>query len=150
LTKKPRASTAKVHTKLLTHFDRNGLGYTLDRETGELLVAQKFDKAVNWTTGVDPKTGIPAVNPKYSTQTGGEDKAQGAGPDGKPGTADDDLVCPSAMGAKNQPPVAYSPKTKLIYIPGNHTCMTYEPFQVEYTAGQPYVGRDLEHLPGGA
>jgi len=137
----------KVHTKLLTHFDRNGLGYTLDRETGELLVAQKFDKATNWTTGVDPKTGIPAVNPKYSTQTGGEDKAQGAGPDGKPGTADDDLVCPSAMGAKNQPPVAYSPKTKLIYIPGNHTCMTYEPFQVEYTAGQPYVGATLNIFP---
>ena len=139
----------KVHTKLLTHFDRNGLGYTLDRETGELLVAQKFDKAVNWTTGVDPKSGIPAVNPKYSTQSGGEDKAQGAGPDGKPGTADDDLVCPSAMGAKNQPPVAYSPKTKLIYIPGNHTCMTYEPFQVEYTAGQPYVGATLNIFPAG-
>jgi PQQ-dependent dehydrogenase (methanol/ethanol family) len=139
----------KVHTKLLTHFDRNGLGYTLDRETGELLVAQKFDKATNWTTGVDPKSGIPAVNPKYSTQTGGEDKAQGAGPDGKPGTADDDLVCPSAMGAKNQPPVAYSPKTKLIYIPGNHTCMTYEPFQVEYTAGQPYVGATLNIFPAG-
>ena len=139
----------KVHTKLLTHFDRNGLGYTLDRETGELLVAQKFDKATNWTTGVDPKTGIPAVNPKYSTQAGGEDKAQGAGPDGKPGTADDDLVCPSAMGAKNQPPVTYSPKTKLIYIPGNHTCMTYEPFQVEYTAGQPYVGATLNIFPAG-
>jgi len=137
----------KVHTKLLTHFDRNGLGYTLDRETGELLVAQKFDNATNWTTGVDPKSGIPAVNPKYSTQVVGEDKAQGAGPDGKPGTADDDLVCPSAMGAKNQPPVAYSPKTKLIYIPGNHTCMTYEPFQVEYTAGQPYVGATLNIFP---
>ena len=26
--------------KLLTHFDRNGLGYTLDRDTGELLVAE--------------------------------------------------------------------------------------------------------------
>ena len=39
--------------KLLVHFDRNGIGYTLDRETGELLVAEKFDPAVNWTTGVD-------------------------------------------------------------------------------------------------
>ena len=39
--------------KLLTHFDRNGLGYTLDREDGELLVAQKFDPKVNWTSGVD-------------------------------------------------------------------------------------------------
>ena len=39
--------------KTLVHFDRNGFGYTLDRATGELLVAEKFDPAVNWTTGVD-------------------------------------------------------------------------------------------------
>ncbi len=39
--------------KLLTHFDRNGLAYTMDRETGELLVAEKYDPVVNWTTGVD-------------------------------------------------------------------------------------------------
>ncbi|MCL0184536.1 hypothetical protein M2T59_30415, partial [Klebsiella pneumoniae] len=56
--------------KLLTHFDRNGLGYTLDRETGELLVAEKFDPAVNWTTGVDmdPNSanyGRPAVVAQY-------------------------------------------------------------------------------------
>jgi PQQ-dependent dehydrogenase (methanol/ethanol family) len=142
-------AAGKEHTKLLTHFDRNGLGYTLDRVTGELLVADKFDKAVNWVDYVDMKTGRPHVNAKYSTQAGGEDVAQGAGPDKKPGTADDDLVCPSAMGAKNQPPVTWSPRTKLIYIPGNHTCMTYEPFQVEYTAGQPYVGATLNIFPAG-
>nr|MBX2885465.1 PQQ-dependent dehydrogenase, methanol/ethanol family [Granulosicoccus sp.] len=39
--------------KLLTHFDRNGLAYTMDRVSGELLVADKFDPVVNWTTGVD-------------------------------------------------------------------------------------------------
>ncbi|MDH3791051.1 MAG: PQQ-dependent dehydrogenase, methanol/ethanol family, partial [Rhodospirillales bacterium] len=39
--------------KALVHFDRNGFGYTLDRETGELLVAEKFDPAVNWATHVD-------------------------------------------------------------------------------------------------
>ena len=39
--------------KLLTHFDRNGLGYTLDRATGELLVAEKYDPKVNWTSGVE-------------------------------------------------------------------------------------------------
>jgi glucose dehydrogenase len=95
------------------------------------------------------QSGRPIVNAKYSTHAGGEDKAQGAGPDGKPGSADDDLICPSSMGAKNQPPVAYSPKLKLIYIPGNHECMTYEPFQVEYTAGQPYVGTTLNLFPAG-
>ena len=39
--------------KLLTHFDRNGFGYTLDRATGELLVANKFDPKVNWATGIN-------------------------------------------------------------------------------------------------
>jgi len=140
-------ANGKEHSKLLAHFDRNGFGYTLDRETGELLVAEKFDKAVNWASHVDMKTGRPVVLPQYSTHQGGEEHATGAGPDGKFGTPDDDLICPSAMGAKNQPPVAYSPRTKLVYIPGNHTCMSYEPFQVEYTAGQPYVGSTVDIAP---
>ena len=38
--------------KVLTHFDRNGFAYTLDRATGELLVAKKYDPAVNWATEV--------------------------------------------------------------------------------------------------
>ncbi len=139
----------KEHKKLLVHFDRNGFGYTLDRVSGELLVAEKFDKAVNWATHVDMRTGRPQVNPQYSTEQGGEDKATGAGPDGKPGTADDDHVCPAALGSKDQQPVAFSPRTNLVYIPGNHVCMTYEPFEVEYTAGQPYVGATLNMYPAG-
>ena len=39
--------------KMLSHFDRNGFAYTLDRVTGELLVAEKYDPAVNWATHVD-------------------------------------------------------------------------------------------------
>jgi PQQ-dependent dehydrogenase (methanol/ethanol family) len=58
--------------KLLTHFDRNGLGYTLDRATGELLVAEKYDPKVNWTSGVDmdknsPTYGRPKVLDQFST-----------------------------------------------------------------------------------
>ena len=45
--------------KLLTHFDRNGFGYTLDRTAGELLVAEKFDPEVNWATGVDMDKSSP-------------------------------------------------------------------------------------------
>ena len=54
-------------TKALVHFDRNGFGYTLDRTTGALLVAEKYDPAVNWATNVDMKTGRPQVVAKYST-----------------------------------------------------------------------------------
>jgi PQQ-dependent dehydrogenase (methanol/ethanol family) len=126
-------------TKALVHFDRNGLGYTLNRETGELLVAEKYDPAVNWTTGVDmdknsPKYGRPAVVAKYSTEQNGEDvNSKG--------------ICPAALGTKDQQPAAYSPKTKTFYVPTNHVCMDYEPFKVSYTAGQPYVGATLSMYP---
>jgi len=67
-----------VMRKLLVNFDRNGFGYTLDRETGELLVAEKFDPAVNWATHVEmDKTsdqyGRPQVVAEYSTEQNGED-----------------------------------------------------------------------------
>ena len=47
--------------KVLVHFDRNGFGYTLDRVTGELLVAKKYDPAVNWATHVDMEAGRPSI-----------------------------------------------------------------------------------------
>ena len=52
-------------------------------------------------------------------------------------------ICPAALGSKDQQPAAFSPKTKLFYVPTNHVCMDYEPFRVSYTAGQPYVGATL-------
>jgi lanthanide-dependent methanol dehydrogenase len=125
--------------KLITHFDRNGLGYTLDRVTGELLVAQKFDPKVNWTDGVDmkkdsPTYGRPHVINDYSTQFHGADvNTKG--------------ICPAALGSKDEQPAAYSPETKLFYVPTNHVCMDYEPFKVSYTAGQPYVGATLSMYP---
>jgi PQQ-dependent dehydrogenase (methanol/ethanol family) len=125
--------------KLLTHFDRNGLGYTLDRATGELLVAEKYDPKVNWTSGVDmnkssPTYGRPKVLDQYSTEKGGEDKNTKG-------------ICPAALGTKDEQPAAYSPDTQLFYVPTNHVCMDYEPFKVSYTAGQPYVGATLSMYP---
>src|ERR1700757_5274618 len=116
--------------KLLTHFDRNGLGYTLDRDSGELLVAEKYDPKVNWTSGVDmnkssPTYGRPKVVPEYSTE-----KAD----------VNHKGICPAALGTKDEQPAAYSPDTGLFYVPTNHVCMDYEPFRVSYTAGQPHVG----------
>jgi PQQ-dependent dehydrogenase (methanol/ethanol family) len=120
--------------KVLVHFDRNGFGYTLDRVTGELLVAEKYDPSVNWATKVDLKTGRPQVVAKYSTAQNGPDvNSKG--------------ICPAALGSKDQQPAAYNPNTKLFYVPTNHVCMDYEPFAVEYVAGQPYVGATLSMYP---
>ena len=120
--------------KALVHFDRNGFAYTMDRETGELLVAEKFDPAVNWATHVDMETGRPQVVAKYSTAQNGED-------------VNTEGICPAALGTKDQQPAAYSPRTGLFYVPTNHVCMDYEPFRVSYTAGQPYVGATLSMYP---
>jgi PQQ-dependent dehydrogenase (methanol/ethanol family) len=119
---------------VLVHFDRNGFAYTQDRETGELLVAKKYDPTVNWATGVDLETGQPQRVRAYSTEAAGEDtNVKG--------------ICPAALGSKDQQPAAYSPKTGLFYVPTNHLCMDYEPFNIEYTAGQPYVGATLSMYP---
>ena len=120
--------------KALVHFDRNGFAYTLDRVTGELLVAEKYDPKVNWASGVDMKTGRPQVVAKYSTDQNGPDvNSKG--------------ICPAALGTKDQQPVSFNPQTNLFYVPTNHVCMDYEPFKVEYTAGQPYVGATLSMYP---
>jgi len=125
--------------KTLVHFDRNGFGYTLDRTNGELLVAEKYDPAVNWATKVDmdknsQSYGRPIVDSRYSTEHQGEDvNTKG--------------ICPAALGSKDQQPAAFSPQTGLFYVPTNHVCMDYEPFKVSYTAGQPYVGATLSMYP---
>jgi len=121
-------------TKALVHFDRNGFGYTLNRETGALLVAEKFDPKVNWASSIDMATGRPVGVKEYSTQAGGEDHNSKG-------------ICPAALGSKDQQPAAFSPKTGMFYVPTNHVCMDYEPFKVSYTAGQPYVGATLSMYP---
>jgi PQQ-dependent dehydrogenase (methanol/ethanol family) len=121
-------------TKALVHFDRNGFGYTLDRTNGALLVAEKYDPQVNWATNVDMKTGRPQVVAKYSTAKNGPDvNTKG--------------VCPAALGSKDEQPAAFYPKTGKFIVPTNHVCMDYEPFKVDYVAGQPYVGATLSMFP---
>ena len=120
--------------KALVHFDRNGFAYTLNRENGQLLVAEKYDPAVNWASKVDMETGRPQTVREFSTRAGGEDKNV-------------QNICPAALGSKDQQPAAFSPKTNMFYVPTNHVCMDYEPFRVSYTAGQPFIGATLSMYP---
>ena len=83
--------------KVLVNFDRNGFSYMLDRKTGELLQANKFAE-VNWASSIDLKTGRPVENPDKRTSS----------------TRNVKDICPSAMGAKNQQPVSFSPQTGLL------------------------------------
>ncbi len=124
---------------VLVHFDRNGFAYTLDRATGEPLVAQPFVDRLNWSSGISlDKTkadyGRPAVVGAKSPFEGGTDTA----------TQD---ICPSAVGGKNEQPASYSPLTGLFYVPANSLCMDLEPFKVTFTPGQPYTGATLSLYP---
>jgi PQQ-dependent dehydrogenase (methanol/ethanol family) len=123
--------------KTLVHFDRNGFAYVLDRETGELLSAEKFDHSINWAKRIDLFTGRPIVDEHYSPEQHGED-------------TNTTNICPAVVGSKNQQPVSYSPNTELFYISGNHLCMDLEPFAVNYITGQPYIGAVTVMKPAGA
>jgi len=114
------------------HHDRNGFAYTWDAHTGTLIAAEKVHPFVNWATGVDLKTGVPAKTANASTHQ--DYNAKG--------------ICPAALGTKDQQPAAYSPKTGLMYTPLNHVCMTYEPVESKYVAGQPWVGATLTMFAG--
>jgi len=115
----------------LAHFDRNGYSYLLDRRSGKLLNASKFDPSVNWANSVDLKTGRPNVDPAKMTKSDVNVKN----------------ICPAAMGAKNMQPMSYDPRTKLIYAGTNHICMDYQAFSVKYKSGFPYVGAIVNMFP---
>ena len=59
----------------------------------------------------------------------------------KPGTGKNADFCPSLHGGKNWPPIAFSPKTRMIYVPvNNNLCGSGTGVEVEYSAGRSYTG----------
>ncbi len=118
--------------KLLTHPDRNGIVYTLDRETGDLVSADKLDDTVNWVKHVDLKTGLPVRDPEFATRMNHNARD----------------ICPSAMGYHNQGHDSYDPEKQLFFMGINHICMDWEPFMLPYRAGQFFVGATLNMYPG--
>jgi len=114
---------------------RDGYLWFLERTDGQInfVEGEPFVKQ-NVFKSVDPKTGRPEVDPDH-----------------KPGTGKKIAFCPSHWGGKNWPPVAFSPKTRLLYIPANENlCATFTARAVEYSAGSPFTGTTstLELVPG--
>ncbi len=120
--------------KVLVHFDRNAYAYTIDRLTGEVLVAAPF-AYLNWSTGFDMKTGQPIVNP---------DKEP------KPGIKLDN-VCPPDIGGKDWQPAAASPRTGLVYAGIFNICMDVTDHPAGYIPSTPYDGMEMQRhaAPGG-
>jgi alcohol dehydrogenase (cytochrome c) len=88
---------------------RNGYLWFLERTDGPIkfVDAQAFVRQ-NVFKSIDPRTGRPEVDPEHKPRTGATIG-----------------YCPSVWGGKNWPPAAFSPKTRLIYIPANENlCAT--------------------------
>jgi alcohol dehydrogenase (cytochrome c) len=101
--------------KLITHSARNGFVYTMDRFNGQTVMAKPYVE-VNWTKGIDQKTGKPVdYDPKKDIQTYAGVANQNPGEPTK-------RVCPGHAGGNNFWPSTYSPKTRLLYIPTLSNC----------------------------
>jgi alcohol dehydrogenase (cytochrome c) len=102
--------------KLITHSARNGFLYTMERANGAMVLAKPYVD-VNWTKGIDQKTGKPV---EYDPT---KDIQLYAGVGNLTPGAPLKKVCPSIAGGNNYWPSSYSPKTKLLYIPAMTACM---------------------------
>jgi alcohol dehydrogenase (cytochrome c) len=103
--------------KLITHSARNGFLYTMDRSNGAMVGAKPYMDNVNWTKGIDQKTGRPL---DYDP---GKDIQTYAGVGNLAPNAPLKKVCPSIAGGNNYWPSSYSRNTKLIYIPAMTACV---------------------------
>src|ERR1700728_957656 len=73
---------------------------------------------------LDPETGRPDVDPAH-----------------KPGTGKQADYCPDLHGGKNWPPIAFSPKTRMIYIPANNNlCGSSMGIEAKYVPGSRFNG----------
>jgi len=103
--------------KLITHSARNGFLYTMERANGAMVAVKPYIDNVNWTKGIDPKTGKPVdydPNKDIQTYAGIGNFTPGAPPK---------RVCPSQAGGNNYFPSSYNQRTKLIYIPALTACV---------------------------
>lgn len=87
---------------VVLHAPKNGHVYVLDAKSGQFLSGTPF-VPVNWTTGLDPKTGAATINPEALYEK-----------TGKPFSS-----APGAIGAHSWHAQSFSPKTGLLYLPAN-------------------------------
>jgi alcohol dehydrogenase (cytochrome c) len=104
---------------------RNGYLWFLERTNGRInFVEGKPYVKHNVFASLDPKSGRPNVDP--ARQPGTDKRAE---------------FCPSHWGGKNWPPIAYSPDTRMIYIPANENlCSSMIGKPVSYVAGKSFTG----------
>jgi len=119
--------------------DRNGFFYVNDATTGKLQNAFPFVKKITWATGIDLQTG----RPKFITEGRPGDPTKGE--EGQKGKTV--FAAPAFLGAKNQMPMAYSPQTRLFYVPANEWGMDIWNEPISYKKGGAYLGAGFTIKP---
>jgi len=120
--------------KILAHFGRNGFFYTFDRANGQFIQAQQYAMKINWTNGIDPKTGKPVeYDPNKDLQTYKI---------GKPSRREQGQLegCPNIQGGVNFMPTTYSHRTHLSYGGGVEGCSNVTPDPSNDASGDYWLG----------
>ena len=119
--------------KVLVHFDKNGFAYTIDRSSGEVLVAEPF-VSLNWAKRIDLKSGRPVVD---SSKFTGASKGNVT------------YICPSLEGGKSPAsPAAFSPRTGWFYTATVNLCMDYHAGEAARIRGTPFIGASTPYVAG--
>ncbi|MGH9722425.1 MAG: pyrroloquinoline quinone-dependent dehydrogenase [Bryobacteraceae bacterium] len=113
--------------KAVIQANRNGFFYTLDRDTGKLLVAKPYTK-VSWASRIG-QDGRPVLVP------------------GQDPKVDGNKACPGLGGGHNWQPTSYSPQTGLYYFGSTDGCQTYFKTDADYIEGQWYQLSTTEGIP---
>jgi alcohol dehydrogenase (cytochrome c) len=126
---------------LVTHSARNGFLYTFERNNGQPVLAKPYLDKVNWTRGIDQKTGKPVdYDPAKDLQVYSGVQNQTLADRTK-------KLCPSMAGGNNFWPSSYSQRTKLIYIPAMTSCneVTLDPSLSNKVPGD-WKGATFRHI----
>src|ERR1700752_1036783 len=128
----------EVNPPVLVDYQHNGKtvkGLVYVARDGYLWMLERTADKINFVDGkpfvkqnvflrLDPETGRPDVDPAR-----------------QPGTGKKAEFCPSLWGGKDWAPPAYSPATRLLYIPANENlCQALSGDPVTYTPGQRFTG----------
>src|SRR5262249_3826466 len=129
--------------KLVVHAARNGFFYALDRVNGSFVAGRQYVDQLNWTPGLDPKTGRPLnYDPNADVQiyAKGTTGVRGGGVS---------RLCPSHFGGKNWEPTAYNPQLGLLYIPSIEGCNGIETVEQKDMVDQGGTVKWRERFTGG-
>jgi alcohol dehydrogenase (cytochrome c) len=119
--------------KVVANFSRNGFFYTLDRSSGQFLRADQYQEKVNWTKGIDPKTGKPV---DYDPSRGVQLYAGVGGMRGKPGQE----ACPWYNGSPTFFPPTLDQKRMIAYVAGAEGCWAGTNVKTPLDETKDYVG----------